>query len=80
MTRQISINTRMGWISAFENEGKIFRIKFGKLKKQTRSDILVKFKINLTKFFKKKNKKTFNSPRNARGESSKKNLERIKKN
>jgi len=24
----------MGWISAFENEGKIFRIKFGKLKKQ----------------------------------------------
>ena len=34
MTRQISINTRMGWISAFENEGKIFRIKFGKLKKQ----------------------------------------------
>ena len=34
MTRQISINTRMGWISAFENEGKILRIKFGKLKKK----------------------------------------------
>ena len=44
MTRQISINTRMGWISAFENEGKIFRIKFGKLKKQKKSKILQNFK------------------------------------
>ena len=33
MKRQISINTRVGWISAFENEGKIFKIKFGRLKK-----------------------------------------------
>ena len=33
MLRQISIKTRVGWISAFENRGKIFKIKFGRLKK-----------------------------------------------
>ena len=54
MTRQISINTRMGWISAFENEGKIFRIKFGKLKKQKKSKILQNFKKNILQFFDKK--------------------------
>ena len=54
MTRQISINTRMGWISAFENEGKIFRIKFGKLKKQKKSKILQNFKKNVLRFFNKK--------------------------
>ena len=40
MIRQISIKTRIGWITAFENKGKIFRIKFGKLKKQKKSKIL----------------------------------------
>jgi len=54
MTQQISFNTRVGWISAFENKGKIFRIKFGKLKKQNESKILKKFKKNLLKFFDKK--------------------------
>ena len=54
MIRQISINTRMGWISAFENEGKIFRIKFGKLKKQKKSKILQNFKKNVLRFFDKK--------------------------
>ena len=46
MIRQISINTKVGWISAFENEGKIFKIKFGKLKKQKESEILQKFSID----------------------------------
>ena len=38
MAQQISVNTRFGWISAFENKGKIFRIKFGKLKQQNKID------------------------------------------
>ena len=54
MIRQISINTKVGWISAFENEGKIFRIKFGKLKKQKKSKILQNFKKNVLRFFDKK--------------------------
>ena len=32
MTRQISIKTRFGWISAFEKKGKIVKVKFGKSK------------------------------------------------
>ena len=31
MVGQISIKTRIGWISGFENKGRIFKIKFGKL-------------------------------------------------
>ena len=54
MIKKISIKTEFGWISAFENKGKIFKIKFGKLKKQTQSTILKRFKKNLLKFFKKK--------------------------
>ena len=34
MTKQMSIKTRFGWISAYENKGKVFKIKFGKSKKQ----------------------------------------------
>ena len=40
MTRIISIKTKIGWISAFESEEKIVRIKFGKEKKQNKSKIL----------------------------------------
>ena len=54
MIRQISINTRMGWISSFESKGRIFRIKFGKLKKQKKSKILQNFKKNVLLFFDKK--------------------------
>ena len=54
MIKQISIKTKLGWISAYETNGKIFRIKFGKLKKQTKSVILENFKVNLLKFFSKK--------------------------
>ena len=57
MLRQISIKTRVEWISAFENDGKIFKVKFGRLRKQKKSKILKKFKKNLLQFF---NKKTSN--------------------
>ena len=46
MIKKISIKTNMGWISAFENKGKIFKIKFGKVKKQSQSKVLKNFKKN----------------------------------
>ena len=54
MINQISTKTRFGWISAFEKRGIIFKIKFGRLKKQTKSKILENFKKKLLKFFDKK--------------------------
>ena len=54
MIKQISIKTKFGWISAYENQGKIFRIRFGKLEKQIKSVILKNFKKNLLGFFAKK--------------------------
>ena len=54
MINQISTKTRFGWISAFENHGKIFKIKFCRLKKQTKSKILENFRKKLLKFFDKK--------------------------
>ena len=57
MNKQLSIKTKFGWISAFEKDRKIFKIKFGKLKKQKKSKILEKFKENLNNFF---NNKTSN--------------------
>ena len=54
MIKKISVKTKLGWISAFENKGKIFKIKFGKVKKQSQSQILKKFKKNLIKFLKKR--------------------------
>ena len=56
MVKKISIKTKLGWISAFEKEGKIFRIKFGKTGKQTKSKTLIKFKNNLLNFLGKKSK------------------------
>ena len=53
-TGQISIKTRVGWISAFEKKGSIFKIQFGKLKKQKKSKILQNFKKNILRFFDKK--------------------------
>ena len=53
MINQISTKTRFGWISTFENHGKIFKIKFGRLKKQTKSKPLENFKKKLLKFFDK---------------------------
>ena len=54
MISQITFNTKVGWVSAFESEGKIFKVKFGRLRKQKKSKILKKFKKNLLKFFNKK--------------------------
>ena len=54
MIKKISIKTKMGWISAFENKGKIFKIRFEKVKKQSQSKVLKSFKKNLLLFFKKK--------------------------
>ena len=52
--KKISVKTEFGWISAFENRGKIFQIKFGKVKKQSQNQVLKNFKKNLTRFFKKR--------------------------
>ena len=54
MINQISTKTRFGWITAFEDHGKIFKIKFGRIKKQTKSKTLENFKKKLLKFFEKK--------------------------
>ena len=54
MIRQISIKTRLGWISSFETKGRIFKIKFGKLKKQKKNKILKNFEKNILQFFDKK--------------------------
>ena len=57
MTKAISFKTKFGWISALENNGKITKIKFGKLHKKTQSIILNKFKKTIRIFFSKKIKK-----------------------
>ena len=50
MIKQISFKTSLGWVTALENQGKIFRIKFGKSKKQKKTKILNDFKRKLIKF------------------------------
>ena len=54
MINQISTKTRFGWISAFEKRGKIFKVKFGRLKKQKKSKNLEIFKKKLLGFFNRK--------------------------
>ena len=56
MIKQISIKTKFGWISAFEQNGKIFRVKFGKSKNKSTSKNLKRFKLSLNNFLSKKNK------------------------
>jgi len=56
MIKQISIKTRFGWVSVFADSGRIFRIKFGKVKKQKKNKILENFRKNLIKFSNKKTK------------------------
>tara|TARA_B100000029_G_scaffold331435_1_gene323693 strand:+ start:1133 stop:1582 length:450 start_codon:yes stop_codon:yes gene_type:complete len=55
MQGQISIKTKLGWISAFEKKGKIFKIKFGKLRNQRNKKVLKNFRNRLVYFLKKKN-------------------------
>ena len=40
MINKISFKTKIGWISAFEENEKIFKISFGRLKKNNYSFIL----------------------------------------
>ena len=47
MIRQISIKTKFGWISAFEENNKIIEVKFGKYKNKSISKNLKKFKSSL---------------------------------
>ena len=56
MIKQISIKTRFGWISAFEQNNKIYKVKFGKCKNKSISNNLKKFKFSLNNFLTKKNK------------------------
>ena len=54
MIKTKSIRTKFGWLTAYENNGKIFKIKFEKVRKQSNSKVLKKFRYNLLKFFSKK--------------------------
>ena len=56
MIRQISIKTKFGWISAFEDKNKIVRVKFGKSKNRSPSKNLKRFKHKLNNFLSKKSK------------------------
>ena len=53
----LSFKTRFGWVSAFEEKGKIVRIIFGKRKNKGISKNLKILKIKINSFFTKKNKK-----------------------
>ena len=56
MIKSISIKTKFGWISAFEEKDKIIKVKFGKYKSKSVSKSLKKFKTNLNNFFTRKSK------------------------
>ena len=56
MTKQISVKTKFGWISAFEENGKIFKVKFGKHKNKSTSKNLKNFTTSLNDFLKGKSK------------------------
>ena len=53
----ISFKTKFGWISAFERENKIIRIKFAKHKNKSVTTNLLKLKLGISNFLNKKNKK-----------------------
>ena len=50
MIKQISIKTKFGWISAFEEKDKIVKVKFGKTRKKLISNNLRKFRNSLNNF------------------------------
>jgi len=56
MIRKISVKTKFGWISAFEHNKKIYKIKFEKCKNKSPSKNLKKFKLSLNNFLAKKSK------------------------
>ena len=53
----LSFKTRFGWISAFEEKGKIVMIKFGKHRNKGINRNLKTLKIKINSFFNKKNKR-----------------------
>ena len=53
----LSFKTRFGWISAFEEKGKIVRIKFGKHRNKNINRNLKTLKNKINSFFNKKNKR-----------------------
>ena len=55
MVKKISVKTELGWISAFENNGKIFKVKFGKHNNKSISKNLKRFRNNLINFLNRKN-------------------------
>ena len=56
MIKQISIKTKFGWVSAFEQKNKIVEVKFKKHKNISSSKNLQKFKTNLINFLARKSK------------------------
>ena len=52
--KSLSFKTKFGWITAFEEKGKIVSIKFGKYKNKTISKNLINLKIKINSFFNKK--------------------------
>ena len=56
MRRQISIKTKFGWISVFEEKDRIVKVKFGKYKNIYTSKNLEKFKSSLNAFLNRKSK------------------------
>ena len=61
MKKAISFNTKFGWISAIEENGKITEIKFLKTKNVGKSLILKKLKKMINEYFSKQ-KNSFNLP------------------
>ena len=56
MIRQISIKTKFGWITAFEEKGKIIKVKFGKSRNILPSKNLKRLKQSFNNFFDRKSK------------------------
>ena len=56
MKKILSFHTRLGWMTAIEQEGKIIELKFIKSKSEGKSPILQRIKKNINDFFSKKTK------------------------
>jgi len=56
MINIISIKTKFGWISAFEEKNRIYKVKFGKHKNKCISKNLRNFKFNLNNYLNRKSK------------------------
>ena len=54
--KSLSFKTKFGWITAFEEKGKIVRIKFAKHRNKFISKNLMNLKNKINDFFNKKNK------------------------